>query len=301
MAQFLSSKWRKLIWDYILITSGSLITALGLDIFLIPNRLAPGGVSGLATIVYYLFEDYLHLQVFGLQLPIKVGLIMLIFNIPLFWMGVRVMGRTFGIRTLYGLISLSILTDVLQPVVSPLTANPLLSGIYGGVLMGLGLGLVFKARATTGGTDLVAQLLNKFSSISMGQGVLMADLVVVSLAGIVFNAELALFSIISLYVSSKVIDYVQEGLNVAKAVYIISDSADEIKEEVFDRLERGVTALKASGGFTGKDKDVLLCIISRSQVSKLKRIVYDKDPRAFLFFTEAHEVLGEGFKEVVQD
>lgn len=224
---------------------------------------------------------------------------MLLFNIPLFWAGVRVLGATFGVRTLYGLLSLSLFTDILLPLVSPITENPFLSGIYGGAVMGLGLGIVFRARATTGGTDLVAQLLNYyFPSISMGQGVLLGDLGVVILAGIVFNAELALYAIISLYVSSKVIDYVQEGLNVAKAVFIISDSAHEIKQEIIERLERGITSFKASGGFTGREKEVLLCIISRSQVSRLKRLIYERDPGAFVFITEAHEVLGEGFKEV---
>ena len=275
----------KVLLDYLGITFGSALTALALTIFLIPNKIAAGGVSGLATVVYYLTN-------------FPVGIMMLIFNIPIFFLGVRVLGASFGARTIYGMIILSLFTDLLQPLVSPLTNDFLLATIYGGALGGLGLGIVFNSRGTTGGTDMVARLINHYTSFSIGQGLLLADGLVVLLAGIFFNAEVALYAAITILISSKTIDLVQEGFDIAKAVLIISPESERVKAEVINELDRGLTILKGYGGYTGNDKNVLLCIISRSEVVKLKRLVYQVDPDAFMIITNVHEALGEGFKEI---
>ncbi len=275
---------RQIVYDYFVITIGSLVTAMGLVMFLVPNKIASGGVSGLATVIYYLFN-------------LPVGKVILILNIPLFIAGIREMGTKFGMRTLYGIIVLSLGIDLLTPYLPVITHDPILAAIYGGGIVGIGLGLVFKAKGTTGGTDLVAQLINKYTDISVGKALLMVDFCIIVLAGIVFNAELALYALISLVLTSHMIDLVQQGLNIAKATLIISDSAKDIKKTIIHQMGRGVTVLRGKGGFTNNNKDVLLCIIDRSEVSDLKRLVHTIDREAFVIITEVHEALGEGFNE----
>ena len=284
----MSEKSKRLIIDYIGIAVGCVLTALGLSVFLIPNKIAAGGVSGLATVIYYLFE-------------VKVSIVMLAINVPLFILGVKVLGKNLGARTLYGIGVLSLAIELTSGI-PPLTDEVLLAAIYGGVLVGLGLGIVFKSKGTTGGTDLAAALLHRFvPTFSIGQGMLLVDILVVTMAGITFNAELALYAAISLFVTSKVIDLVQEGLNLAKAVFIISDKSEEIRKEILDDMNRGVTRLYASGGYTGKEKYVLLVILNRSEITTLKRLVYRIDPGSFVTITDVHEVLGEGFQRVELD
>jgi len=275
---------KETVYDYIGITIGSILTAMSLVMFLVPNKIAAGGVSGIATVLFYIFNW-------------PVGLTMLAINIPLFFTGIRVLGVTFGIRTLYSILVLSLATDYLSPYLKTLTHDPLLAAIYGGVFAGVGLGIVFKFKATTGGTDLVARLLNHYFGFSIGKGLLMIDFLVITFAGVVFSAELALYALIGLFITSKAIDLVQEGFNISKGTFIISDHGAKIKKEILDNMDRGVTVLKGKGGFTDADKEVLLCIISRAEVARLKGLVYDIDQEAFVIITDVHEVLGEGFNE----
>lgn len=278
---------KQTVYNYIAITIGSLLTAVGLVVFLIPNKIASGGISGLATILHYIFDW-------------RVGRTILIINIPLFLIGLRSLGTKFGIRTLYGILALSLSTDLLEGYCSglpTLTTDPLLASIYGGGIVGLGLGLVIRAEGTTGGTDLVAQIVNKYTRISVGKGLLVVDFCVIAIAGIAFNAEIALYALISLFITSRVIDLVQEGFNISKATFIISDESDEIRKTIINQLNRGVTILEGRGGFTCHNKEILLSIINRSEISDIKRIVQEIDDDAFVIITEAHEVLGEGFDE----
>jgi len=277
---------KKTIIEYLGITVGSFLIALALTVFLVPNRIAAGGVSGLATVIYYISS-------------FPIGITMLIINIPLFLAGVKIMGKSFGIRTIYGIASLSLFTDLLQPHMTALTNDLLLASIYGGVIGGMGLGLVFRFRGTTGGTDLIASLINYYTGISVGEGLLIADGVVVLLAGIFFNLEVALYAAVTIFITSQTIDVVQEGLNFKKGVLIISDRAEEINQMVVDDLNRGITEFEARGGYTGDRKRVLLCIISRSEVSELKTAVSKIDKDAFVIISNVHEVLGEGFTEIV--
>lgn len=276
---------KKILFDYVGITIGSALTALSLTLFLIPNKIAAGGVSGLATVIYYLSG-------------LPVGVMSLVLNIPIFLAGVRILGASFGARTVYGLISFSFFIDVFQPFVPVLTEDLLLAAIYGGVVGGFGLGIVFNSKGTTGGTDMVARLINHLTGLSVGQGLLLADGFVVALAGIFFNIEVALYATLTIFISSKTIDIVQEGLNISKMAIIISNRPANIRDKIISKLERGVTGFEGYGGYTGKNKDVLLCIISRSEVSKLKSLVVEIDPDAFIIITDVHEVLGEGFKEI---
>jgi len=273
---------RTLLFEYLYIIFGSFIGALGLSMFLVPNKIAPGGVSGLATVIYHL-------------VGLPVGWTMLALNIPLFFTGLFVLGKGFGTKTLAGAFLFSLFAELTKNFQAP-TDDLLLSTVYGGLILGVGLGLVFRARGSTGGSDLAAMLIHHFfPSISIGQGILIIDFFVVALDGIAFNWELAMYSWIALYISSKMVDVMQEGINYAKAVYVISDKADDISWKILDEMQRGVTLLRGIGGYTGEDKKILLCVVRRLEVLRLKRIVQEIDPRAFVIVNDVHEVLGEGF------
>ncbi len=286
--------------DYLWIIIGSLITAISINVFMVPYKIAPGGVSGIATVIYYLS---------GSRFP--VGVTMLALNVPLFLAGMRFIGGKFILRTLFSTVLLSVIIDstgtiskyfvdmyLVRLEASPAAPDLLLYSIFGGFLMGLGLGLVFRSGATTGGTDLAARIVNHFSpNFTMGQIILFIDTSVIAFASIAFNSFLlGLYAIVTLFISSKVIDAILEGVNFAKAVFIISDNPDEIASRIMKDLDRGVTALKGTGMYTGNDKNVLLCVLLRGQLPALKGIVREVDEKAFIILADIREVLGEGFK-----
>lgn len=269
-----------------MITIGAIITALSLVILTVPNKIAAGGVSGVATILYHMFG-------------FKVGIVILLINVPLFLVAIYVLGGRIGIKTLWGIIVLSLTVDILSPVLQPLTNEYILASIYGGVLAGVGMGFVFRGGGTTGGTDLIATLISYFfPHFSIGQGLFLIDGFVIALAGIVFDVELALYAAITIFVSTKIIDIIQEGFNISKSVFIISDNSKEIKDEILIKMRRGVTALKGYGGYSGREKDVLMVTINRAEITKLKNLIREIDDDAFVIMNEAHEVLGEGFKRI---
>ncbi|MDN5327241.1 MAG: hypothetical protein PWP41_1937 [Moorella sp. (in: firmicutes)] len=274
---------RKAWADYLGITAGTLVTALGLVLFLVPNRIAAGGVSGLATVLHYVFGW-------------PVGLTMLVLNIPLFLAGLKVLGLEFGLKTLYGTIILSVFTDTLALWLHAPTSNTLLASLYGGLLSGVGMGIVFRSGGSTGGTDLAALLFRHYLHISAGMGLLMVDALVISLAGLVFNVELALYALVALFLTSRAIDAIQEGGGYARAALIISDKAEEIARRVLVELGRGVTGLAGRGYYTRQEREVLLVVVQRAEVSRLKDLVASIDPEAFVIVSNVHEVLGEGFQ-----
>ncbi|HHY90208.1 MAG TPA: YitT family protein [Clostridiales bacterium] len=275
--------------DYIMISFGTLLMSFGLFFFLEPNTIAPGGVTGFAILVQKLFG-------------IPMDITNLIANIPLFLIGVVVLGKGFGVKTAYGTFALSFFIRMIsiffgknQLVVDDL----LLASLYGGILMGVGIGFVFRAGGTTGGTDLAGAILHKYiPHFSIAKWMMVIDLMIVASAGIIDKSlETSLYSIMALYILVKVADFIEEGFDYAKAFIIVSDESEKIGKEILDVLERGVTVLKGRGMYTGVDKEVLLCMVDRSQASKLKGIIHQIDPKAFVIVTTAHEVLGEGFKE----
>lgn len=287
----MKAKVCKEIKNYAEIVVGSLITAVAISIFLVPYKIAPGGVSGLATVVYHLS---------GFRIP--VGVTMLVLNVPLFVIGMGYIGKGFVFRTLFGTVLLSFLVDITGAYVLPrlegvLTGDLLLTSLFGGFFMGLGLAIVFRAGATTGGSDLAARIAHKsVPSFTMGQHLLIIDTAIIIIAAVVFRSfELGMYAIVTLYISSKVIDAILEGVNFAKALFIISDKADVIAERILKELERGVTALDGTGVFTGKRKKVLLCVVHRSQIPALKELVRNEDDKAFVIMADIREVLGEGF------
>ena len=270
-------------WQIII---GSLIGAVAYPLFLVPNHIAPGGLTGLATVLNYLF-----------QWP--VGTVSLLLNIPLFIVGYRSMGRVFAFRSLFATVLFSFLIDLI-PLPS-MTANPLLGAVFGGVLLGAGLGLILRGGATTGGTDMAARMVHsRFQHVSVGALLFVIDCAVVLMAGVTIEAEYALYAFISIYVSSRVIDMVMMGLTSDKACYVISEKHESIKQELMTQLERGVTVLHAEGGWSGQSRPLLLCVLSAQEVGRLKAIVRSVDESAFVFISDAHEVLGEGFRKLAE-
>ncbi len=271
-------------WKSILtITAGCLVMALAYNCFLIPNKIAPGGLSGIGTVLYHAYG-------------FPVGLSMLIMNVPLFLLGIFYLGSRFGARTLFATILLSLAIDA-GGFLPSLTDDPLLASLAGGAVMGLGLGLVLLKNATTGGTDLAARLLDKaLPGISIGKILLFLDTLVVLYASVSFrNYELGLYAVVAIFVGARVIDAVVQGVDYAKAVFIISAYPNLIAQRLLS-IPRGVTLLSGAGMFTGDRKDVLLCVVKGREIPRLKKIVKDTDPNAFVLVTDVTEVLGEGFK-----
>ena len=276
----------KIALEYLLILIGAALMGLSIVLFLSPNKIAAGGVSGLSVVINHLFN-------------FPIGLVMLVFNIPLFIIGLKVLGKRFGIRTLFGMIAFSLFTDFFNNVLHlpAVTENPLLASLYGGLLLGIGLGIVFKANGSTGGSDIVAQIFSQKRIMTAGNTFILIDFIVISLAGFCFKGvEYALWGFIALYVSSKIVDVIIAGLGYAKASLIISDKSEEIKDIIFEKMNRGVTFLKSESAYSHKSRDVILCIVSRREVAKLSEIVKATDPDAFVIIQEVHQVLGKGFK-----
>lgn len=277
--------------DFAWMTAGVLLTAWALDAFLIPNKIAAGGVSGLATVIYYVGKEN------GVTLP--VGLQMLVMNVALLGFALRARGLRYATKVIYGTVLLSVAIDLGARFIEPLASDdPLLAALYGGVLTGIGLGMVFKAGGNTGGTDLIAQLLARHVSLGVGQLMLVADGVVTVIAGLVFGWEYALYAVVAIFVSGQTIDIVLEGLAVEKAVFIISDASERIGEAITGELGRGATALSATGVYTGESRGMLFVVVSRKELDGLKAAIAAIDPRALVIISDVHEAIGEGFKQM---
>jgi uncharacterized membrane-anchored protein YitT (DUF2179 family) len=278
----------KKVVDYLSITIGTALLALSIYLFLSPNTIAPGGVTGLAVIIKKMFGY-------------KIFITNLVINIPLFLIGVFILGRDSGAKTAFGTLSLSFFLLFFEtnfPGVFA-TNDILLASIFGGVLSGVGIGLVFRSGGTTGGTDLLGAILNNYIPvISVPKLMMIVDLMVVITAGVANRSvETSLYSIIPLYLIVKVADFIIEGLDYTKMFYIISSKPEEISSALIKDLGRGVTSLKGKGKYTDTDKEVLLCVVYRGQMVKAKEIIYEIDHNAFVMISTTHEVLGEGFRK----
>ncbi|WFD10640.1 YitT family protein [Tepidibacter hydrothermalis] len=279
--------WSTILIEYILITVGCALMAVSIDLFLAPHTIAPGGVTGLAIVIK---------KITG----ISVSVTNLVINVPLFIAGVIVLGKAFGAKTGYATLALSFFIELVSKASQGYipTNDMLLSTIYGGLITGVGIGLVFKSGGTTGGTDLAGAMLNKyFPNISIPKLMMCIDLCIVALAGFVNkNVETSLYSIIALYILVKMADFIIEGMGYSKAFFVISSKPDEISDEIMQNLGRGVTSLNGKGMYTKEEKNILWVVVDRTQEVKLKDIVKDVDENAFIMVANVHEVLGEGFK-----
>lgn len=263
---------------------GTLLMAISVDLFLLPNQLSVGGFSGIGTIGYYLFK-------------IPVGTTTLILNIPLFIIALIKNGKRFFLDSLLGTVSLSLFLNIFENVNS-VTHSGFLACIYGGILSGVGTSIVLKANASTGGSDLLAQIVKSYKSdIKPGTIIVLIDAIVVIISTIVFGEiEIGLYSAIAIYIMGKVIDLFFEGIDFAKMMIIISTKYQEISDEINNEVRRGTTAIYGRGMYREEDKKLLLCVASRGEVRDIRKIVNEIDKNAFLIITNAREVYGKGFK-----
>jgi uncharacterized membrane-anchored protein YitT (DUF2179 family) len=268
--------------EYIYVLVGSAFVALAFNLFLLPNRIASGGVSGISTITD---------AVFGWE----PAFVQMALNVPLFIAGIVFLGRAFGLKSLVGTIFLPFVVFLSRDMEAA-TLDPLLGALFGGIGVGLGLGIVFRGKASTGGVDLAAQIINKYTGLSLGTCVALLDGLIVLTAAIVFDLERGLYALIALFVTSKTIDFVQVGIGYSKMAIIITSKETEVRTAILTKIDRGVTRLSAFGGYTDQERPVLMCVVNQTEFTKLKQLVKGIDPSAFVVVMNASEVLGEGFK-----
>ena len=264
---------------------GSLIMAVAVSQFLLPNELSSGGFSGIATITYYL-------------LKIPMGIIIILLNIPLFIFAGLKIGKDFFIKSVIGTSCLSFFIDILDKL-PPLTNDKFLACIYGGILTGIGTAIILKSNSSTGGTDLLSNIIKEINSkIQMGKVIVLIDFVIVAL-NVIFlgKIEIGLYSTIAIYLMGLMIDIVFEGIYFTKLLVIISDKNEDIAKEIGSIIRRGATGLYGKGMYTNKEKLILICAAGRRDVANVKQLVLNIDPNAFLIVTNSREVLGYGFKE----
>ncbi len=276
--------------DVLFILAGVFLQALAMRLFLIPARLASGGIAGLAQIINYYT-----------QWPI--GLMVIIGNIPLFLLGWRYLGGLrFALRTVLAVGAFSLLVDLLTFFLptAGITQDLNLNALYGGVISGIGFGLVYRGQGTSGGSDILARILNHRWGVSLSQSYMLTDALIMFLAGISFSWENALYAIVMLYISGVAAEVTLEGSNVTRTAMIISEHPEEIRQKILFEMERGVTLIPAEGGFSGRSKTVLYCVVSRSEIAQIKALVRAADPQAFMVIGQANEVFGEGFKSLVE-
>lgn len=272
---------KQIIRDYLLLTLGALITAFAFAMFLLPNDIAPGGVTGIATVL-------------SSWTGLNVGLLSFLINLPLFAIGWRRVGWRFTARSFVAMMLLSLFIDGLP--VYDLAGDMMLASLFGGVIMGIGLGIVVRSGATTGGTDMAAMIVHEhWNFLTVPMVLFSIDTVVVIVAAMAFGLQAGLFALLSLFTSTKAMDAIIKGFNTAMQFLIISTNQAEIVRRIHDELERGCTRLEATGTYEGRKNGALLCVVSRMEAAKLKKIVSEVDPRAFVTVCDVHEALGEGF------
>ena len=281
---------KHLTWDtakaYAYILVGALIQAIAMRLFLIPSKLVSGGISGISQLVNY-FTAW------------PVGLMVLLGNAPLFILGWRYLGGPrFALRTAVSVTTFSLFTDLLVFYLPTggITSDTVLNTLYGGIVLGVGLGLVYRGQGTSGGSDILGRILNHKFGISISQAYLVTDSLVVLSAGFVFGWTLALYALVMIYVSGVAAELASEGSSIYRAAMIITDETSKVSETILTNMERGVTILEGTGAFTSKDRPVLYCVITQSETHQLKALVQEIDPDAFMVIGHVHEALGEGFK-----
>ncbi|WP_425484677.1 YitT family protein [Kroppenstedtia pulmonis] len=274
---------QKAIKRALLITIGSVLMAVGLEIFLVPNSVIDGGIVGIAIILSHLFQ-------------IKLGLLLFLLNLPFFFVGYKQIGKTFAISTVYGVSIMSVATFLLHPI-SPLTDDPLLAAVFGGIVLGIGVGMVIRNGGSLDGTEVLAILMHNRLPLSVGQIVMFFNIFILGSAGFVFGWDRAMYSLIAYFIAFKMMDLTIEGFDETKSVWIFSDRFEEIGDALLHRLGRGVTYFKGEGAYTGEGKNVIFCVVTRLEEAKLISIVDDIDPNAFLAIANMHDVKGGQFKK----
>ncbi len=278
--------WRKELLDAGLILLGTAVCGIAYVMFLIPHHIVSGGVGGISIILNYVTKW-------------SVSIFYMVLNIPIFILGIKNLGFRYGIKSLAGILATSgfifLFGDVLH--LPSITDNTILGAAYGGAILGVGLGIVFRGHGSTGGTDIIGQVLSKKTNISVGGWILIFDILVIATGVVVFgNIEAPLYGFLSLIINSKVIDLVLEGISYARAAHIITYKPDEVSWAISLEMRRGVTALKGHSHFSGQEREVLYVVLTRREIDTLKEIVKQIDPKAFVVISDVYEVLGKGFR-----
>lgn len=272
--------------DYLFILLGALLQALAIRLFLVPAGLVNGGISGISQIINH-FTGF------------PIGTMIFLGNLPLFFIGWRYLGGSrFAMRTAFAIVFVSLFTDSLYFVLPQggLTNDLVLNTLFGGVISGVGFGLVYRGRGTSGGSDILARILNNWKGISISQSYLLTDTLVMFFGGLVYSWENALYAIVMLYISGVAAETAMQGSNVVRTAIIITTNANAVTYQILQTMERGVTVIPARGGYTSSERTMLYCVISRAEVNQLKSLVHEADPQAFMVIGQAYEALGEGFQ-----
>ncbi|MGB6129575.1 MAG: YitT family protein [Psychrilyobacter sp.] len=285
-------KVKTLAIDYFVINLGLIIAAIGIGLFIVPARIVSGGVTGIATILHYTFN-------------LSIGTTMLFINIPLFLIGVKTFGKEYGAKTLFGIIMLSFYIDLFRKFVEidnvidfTKGSNFLLAPLFGGILIGVGLGLILKFGGSTGGTDIIAQMVNKITKIPVGYCMMMNDTIIIISGIAIFGIEKGLYAIIAMFTTNVVINKIFEGVGYTKMVYIISDKYELIREIILNDIKKGGTAISAKGLYTDDKKSMIMTVLKNKEIRDLHALIKQVDPSAFIIISEVYEVLGEGFKSL---
>lgn len=286
------SRSKILVLDGLFFVAGALIDAVAVNVFTAPNHIAPGGITGIGTMLNYLFQT-------------PIGMVNMIINIPIIIWAIVEIGYKLVAKSIAAIIVFSVAIDTLALVLPAYDGNPFLAAIFGGVLEGIGLALVFMRGSTTGGTDMIARLLGKhFRHLSMGKLMLAVDLIVIAASALVYQKlESALYAIIAIFVSTRIIDTILYGTDSGngKLYFIISKKSDEIRCRILEDIDRGVTIIPIQGGYSGQDGEMLLCAVRRYEVAKINDIIHTADRDAFVIVGEAGEITGEGFRSASSD
>ncbi|MCL2130912.1 MAG: YitT family protein [Lentimicrobiaceae bacterium] len=289
-SSFKDTDWKKNAYEYSMIVAGCFLMAVGFVVFISPFRLVPGGVYGIAITLHHLTD------------ALPIGIFALFFDVPLFLIGTWLLGRRFGIKTLVGIFSLSGFTTLLESLYGyePLvTDDYFLASVFGGILIGIGVGFVFKSRATSGGTDIIALIINKYYKISVGKLIIYVDTAVVLVGLIAFQDwRIPLYSWVTIFITGKIVDTMIEGVRTEKAVYIISDHYEQIRDKIINEINRGGTYFNGEGMYNGTEKKIIYTIVDRKELIMLQRYVHEIDPKAFMAVIDSTETLGEGFQSL---
>lgn len=276
-------KWIAYVKKYFLLFIGSIIAAVGLEIFLVPNNIIDGGVVGISIMASALTGQ-------------PLGIFLVLLNIPFLYLGYKQIGKTFAFSTTFSIISLSLWTSYFHPI-AEITNDLFLAAIFGGIITGLGVGMIIRNGGSLDGTEIVAIIMDKRSGFSVGEIVMFMNLFILSSAGLVFGWDRAMYSLVAYFIIAKVIDVVIKGLDESNGVMIVTSNPKEIADALMARLGRGVTILHGEGGYTGDPKKVLYCVVTRLEVDKLKAIVLEKDENSFVTINPVHDIIGGRFKK----
>lgn len=278
----MSKRKKEAILSWLMVSLGAAIAAFAVEEFLVPNDIFDGGVTGVSMILAH-------------YLPVKLGLLVILINTPFVILGVRAMGRQFAVKVIYAIALFSVMTAVFEPLVN-VTNDTILAVVFGGVFLGVGVGLVLRGGSCLDGTEIVGILVNRKFSISVGQVVLLLNVVIYFVAGLVFGLDRGMYSLIMYFITSKVIDIVEIGLDTTKSVMIVTDSGQELADLIYRRLGRTVTFMEGTGYVSSQKKQVLYCVVTRAEIFELKQIIGSIDGSTFTTITEVSEIVGRYIK-----